>query len=58
MNYERRIALYAGMLFLLTFVTSIAALVLYQPVLDDRSAISPAPAPTTASFWARSWSCS
>jgi hypothetical protein len=32
---NRRISLAAGVLFLLTFVTSIGALVLFQPVLDD-----------------------
>jgi hypothetical protein len=31
----RRISLAAGILFLITFVTSIAALGLFQPVLDD-----------------------
>jgi hypothetical protein len=35
MDSNRRIALTVGVLFLLTFVTSIAALALYQPVLDD-----------------------
>ena len=54
----RRIALVAGVLFLITFVTSIPALLLFQPVLDDPAATSPAPAPTTASSWGRSWSCS
>lgn len=35
MDSNRRISLAAGVLFLVTFVTSIAALVLFQPVLDD-----------------------
>lgn len=35
MNSDRRISLAAGVLFLITFITSIAALVLFQPVLDD-----------------------
>src|SRR5919109_701582 len=35
MNEARKTSLAAGVLFLLTFVTSIAALVLFQPVLDD-----------------------
>jgi Domain of unknown function (DUF4386) len=32
---NRRISLTAGLLFLATFVTAIAALALFQPVLDD-----------------------
>jgi hypothetical protein len=32
---SRRIALAAGVLFLITFITAIAALALFQPVLDD-----------------------
>jgi hypothetical protein len=32
---ERKIALAAGVLFLITFITSIPALGLFQPVLDD-----------------------
>ena len=35
MNSTRRISLAFGVLFLITFVTSIPALILYQPVLDD-----------------------
>lgn len=35
MNSARRIALVAGVLFLITFITSIPALYLFQPVLDD-----------------------
>ncbi len=35
MDSNRRISLAAGVLFLATFVTSIAALALFQPVLDD-----------------------
>src|ERR671935_1774307 len=35
MNEARKISLAAGLLFLLTFITSIAALALFQPVLDD-----------------------
>lgn len=35
MSSSRRISLAAGVLFLLTFITSIAALILFQPVLDD-----------------------
>src|SRR5919109_2182879 len=35
MNEARKTGMAAGVLFLLTFVTSIAALVLFQPVLDD-----------------------
>jgi hypothetical protein len=32
---SRRISLSAGVLFLITFITAIAALGLFQPVLDD-----------------------
>ncbi len=35
MNDDQRNARIFGMLFLITFVTSIPALALYQPVLDD-----------------------
>lgn len=35
MDANRRISLATGVLFLVTFVTSIAALALFQPVLDD-----------------------
>jgi hypothetical protein len=35
LDSNRRISLAAGLLFLLTFATSIAALALFQPVLDD-----------------------
>jgi hypothetical protein len=32
---SRRIALVAGVLFIITFITAIPALLLFQPVLDD-----------------------
>jgi uncharacterized protein DUF4386 len=32
---SRRISLAAGVVFLITFITAIAALALFQPVLDD-----------------------
>ncbi len=35
MSTDRRISFTAGVLFLITFVTSIPALALFQPVLDD-----------------------
>ena len=35
MSSERKISLAAGVLFLITFITSIPALGLFQPVLDD-----------------------
>jgi hypothetical protein len=35
MSEQRRISLWFGALYLITFVTSIAALILFQPVLDD-----------------------
>jgi hypothetical protein len=54
----RRISLTTGVLFIVTFITSIPALYLFQPVLDDPAATSPAAARTTGSFWARSSSCS
>jgi hypothetical protein len=35
MSGERRISLAFGALYLITFITSISALILFQPVLDD-----------------------
>ena len=35
MSPHRRISLWFGVLYLITFATSIAALLLFQPVLDD-----------------------
>src|SRR3954449_7057168 len=35
MSEQRRISLWFGALYLVTFATSIAALILFQPVLDD-----------------------
>ena len=35
MSPQRRISLWFGVLYLITFATSIAALLLFQPVLDD-----------------------
>src|SRR6185437_8353087 len=43
---ERRIALIAGVLFVITFVTSIPALLLYDPVLNDVGYITGAGADT------------
>jgi hypothetical protein len=46
MDNERKTALIAGVLFLITFVTSIPALLLYDPVLNDPSYIVGAGADT------------
>ena len=35
MSSSRRISLAAGVLFLITFITAIGALIAFQPVLDD-----------------------
>ena len=40
MSEQRRISLSFGVLYLITFVTSIPALLLFQPVLDDRGYIA------------------
>ena len=51
------IARLTGVLFLITYITSIpAALVLYVPVLDNPNYIVGGAAPTAAWPWARSWS--
>ena len=34
MNFQRKTALVAGVFFVITFVTSIRALLLYEPLLD------------------------
>jgi hypothetical protein len=44
-------------LYLITFVTSIPALLLYQPVLDDPVSTSRVPGTTTASSSQPCWSC-
>src|SRR3954447_9080775 len=46
MDTERKTALIAGVLFLITFVTSIPALLLYDPVLNDPNYIVGAGADT------------
>jgi len=46
MNSERKLALIAGVLFVITFVTSIPALLLYDPVLNDPNYIVGAGADT------------
>ena len=38
MRDDQRLARIFGVLYLITFVTSIAALALYQPILDDPAA--------------------
>jgi hypothetical protein len=59
MDSTRRTSFVTGVLFLITFVTSIpAALLLYAPVLDDANYVIGAGADTGVA-WARSWrSCS
>jgi hypothetical protein len=46
-----------GVLYLITFLTSIPALLLFQPVLDDRWPISRVAGRTTGSSSERFWSC-
>ena len=58
MSSHRRISLVFGALYLITFVTSITAALLYQPVLDDPQGYIAGDGRTTASTSARSWSCS
>ena len=53
---ERAVALIAGVLFVITFATSIPALLLYDPVLNDIGYIT-GPGATLACSLARSWSC-
>jgi hypothetical protein len=47
-----------GVLFLITFVTSIPALYLFQPVLDDPAGYIAGAGTDNPSSWERSWSCS
>jgi hypothetical protein len=54
----RRIAVTFGVLYLITFATSIPALWLYQPVLDNCRLHRRRGFTTRASFWERSSSCS
>jgi hypothetical protein len=56
MSPQRRISLAFGALYLITFITSILALILFQPVSTIPRATSPEPAPTPASISGRSWS--
>jgi hypothetical protein len=44
-------------LFIVTFITSIAAVILYNPILDDADYILGA-APTRPWSWGPPWSCS
>ena len=57
MAEDQRNARIFGVLFLITYVTSIGALALFQSVLDDPAGTSPVTARTTRSTWAPSWSC-
>ena len=54
MDSMRRTALVAGVLYLITIVTSIPALVLYSPVLYDPGYIA-GPGPDTGVLGAASW---
>jgi hypothetical protein len=56
MEADQRDARIFGVLYLITFVTSIPALLLYQPVLDDPAAYIAAAGRTARSSWASSWS--
>jgi hypothetical protein len=49
---DQRVALIAGVLFIATFVTSIAALILYDPVLNDTAYIVGGGADTRVAFGA------
>ncbi len=57
MAEDQRNARIFGVLFLITFVTSIPALALFQPVLDDPAGYIAGGARTTGSTWACSSSC-
>jgi len=53
----RRIAQTFGVLYLITFATSIPALWLYQPVLDDPAGYIAGAGHDTRILLGRSWSC-
>ena len=57
MAEDQRNARIFGVLFIITFITSIAALALFQSVLDDPVAYIAGDGKTTRSTWASSWSC-
>ena len=58
MNDDQRLARIFGVLFIITFITSIGALALFQPVLDDPAGyISRWWEGRTRSTWGRSLSC-
>ena len=54
MNDDQRHARIFGVLFIITFITSISALALFQPVLDDPAGTSQVAGRTTRSTWGRS----
>ena len=59
MSSTRKIALVAGVLFLITFITSIPAqLILYHPLLTDPAKYILVPALTRPCPWVRSWKSS
>ena len=58
MAEDQRNARIFGVLFIITFVTSIGALALFQSVLDDPAGTSPVAGRTARSTWAPSWSSS
>ena len=56
MSEDQRNARIFGVLFLVTFVTSIPALALYQPVLDDPAGYIAGGGKDNQIYRARSWS--
>ena len=52
---QQRIARITGVLWIVTFITSIPAYLLYNPVLDDTGFIT-GTGSVTRCWWARSWS--
>jgi hypothetical protein len=58
MAEDQRNARIFGVLFLITFITSIPALLLYQPASTTPRVSSPLTPTSIRSTWAPSWSCS
>ena len=57
MSLDQKRARVFGVLYLITFVTSIPALALYQPVLDDPVGYIQPPGTTRRSCSQPCWSC-
>ena len=57
MDEDQRNARIFGVLFVITFLTSIPAVLLFQPVLDDPAGYVAGAGNDSRSTWARSWSC-